>query len=88
MSNKLSKEAYVGISGQDYVPYITDKSKKGANIPVIIIGIVLATVFASSTVYSVMKSGLTVASETSGVIIDSMLVGAFTKDRDILGKLI
>ena len=39
MKNKLPKEAYGGVHGKDYVPYITDKSKKGANIPVMIIGI-------------------------------------------------
>ena len=37
MKNKLSKEAYGGVHGKDYVPYINDKSKKGANLVVIII---------------------------------------------------
>lgn len=86
MSNKLPKDAYGGVSGKDYVPYITDKSKKGASIPVLIIGIVLATVFAASTAYSGMKSGLTVAAGIPGAIIGSMLVGAFAKDSGILGK--
>ena len=86
MSNKLPKEAYGGVSGKDYVPYITDKSKKGANIPVLIIGIVLSTVFAASTAYSGMKSGLTVAAGIPGAIIGSMLVGAFAKNSGILGK--
>ncbi len=86
MSNKLSKDAYGGVSGKDYVPYITDKSKKGTNIPIIIIGILLSTVFAASTAYSGMKSGLTVAAGIPGAIIGSMLVGVFAKDRGILGK--
>ncbi|MCC3864147.1 oligopeptide transporter, OPT family [Terrisporobacter petrolearius] len=86
MSNKLPKEAYGGISGKDYVPYITDKSKKGANIPVLIIGIILSTVFAASTAYSGMKSGLTVAAGIPGAIIGSMFVGVFAKDKGILGK--
>ncbi len=86
MSNKLSKNAYGGVSGKDYVPYITDKSKKGTNIPIIIIGILLSTVFAASTAYSGMKSGLTVAAGIPGAIIGSMLVGVFAKDRGILGK--
>ena len=86
MSNKLPKDAYGGVSGKDYVPYITDKSKKGASIPVLIIGIILATVFAASTAYSGMKSGLTVAAGIPGAIIGSMLVGAFAKDSGILGK--
>ena len=28
MKNKLPKEAYGGVHGKDYIPYITDKSKK------------------------------------------------------------
>lgn len=86
MSNKLSKEAYGGISGKDYVPYITDKSQKGVNISVLIIGIILSAVFAASTAYSGMKSGLTVAAGIPGAIIGSMFIGIFAKDKGILGK--
>ncbi len=86
MKNKLPKEAYGGVSGKDYVPYITDKSKKGTNFAVMMIGIVLAALFAASTAYSGMKSGLTVAAGIPGAIIGSMLVGVFAKDKGILGK--
>lgn len=86
MSNKLPKDAYGGVSGKDYVPYITDKSKKGTNVSVLLIGVFLATIFAASTAYSGMKSGLTVAAGIPGAIIGSMLVGAFAKDSGILGK--
>lgn len=86
MKNKLSKEAYGGVNGKDYVPYIKDKSKSGTNIAVIIIGIVLATIFAASTAYSGMKSGLTVAAGIPGAIIGSMFIGLFAKDKGILGK--
>lgn len=86
MKNKLPKEAYGGVHGKDYVPYITDKSKKGTNIAVMIIGIVLATIFAASTAYSGMKSGLTVAAGIPGAIIGSMFIGVFAKNKGILGK--
>lgn len=86
MKNKLSKEAYGGVHGKDYVPYITDKSKKGANAAVLIIGIILSVIFAASTAYSGMKSGLTVAAGIPGAIIGSMLIGVFAKSRGILGK--
>ncbi len=46
MKKKLPKEAYGGVSGKDYIPYITDKSKSGTNIAVLIIGIILSAVFA------------------------------------------
>ena len=86
MSKKLSKEAYGGVSGKDYIPYITDKSKKGTNFAVIMIGIVLAALFAASTAYSGMKSGLAVAAGIPGAIIGSMFVGVFAKSKGILGK--
>ena len=86
MEKKLPKEAYGGVSGKDYVPYITDKSKKGLNFAVMMIGIILAAVFAASTAYSGMKSGLTVAAGIPGAIIGSMLIGAFARSKGILGK--
>ena len=86
MSKKLSKEAYGGVHGKDYVPYVTDKSKKGTNFAVIMIGIVLAALFAASTAYSGMKSGLAVAAGIPGAIIGSMFVGVFAKGKGILGK--
>ncbi|MDK2561989.1 oligopeptide transporter, OPT family [Romboutsia sedimentorum] len=86
MNKKLSKEAYGGISGKDYIPYITDKSKSGGNVAVLIIGLVLAIVFAASTTYSGMKAGLTVAAGIPGSIIGSAFVGAFARQKGILGK--
>ena len=86
MENKLSKEAYGGVHGKDYVPYINDKSKKGVNLTVLIIGIILSTLFAATTAYSGMKSGLTVAAGIPGAIIGSMLIGVFAKSKGILGK--
>ena len=86
MKNKLSKEAYGGIPGKDYVPYINDKSKNGTNVAVMIIGVILAVIFAASTAYSGMKSGLTVAAGIPGAIIGSMLIGVAAKSKGILGK--
>ena len=86
MGKKLPKEAYGGVHGKDYIPYLNDKSKKGSNISVLIIGAVLSAIFAASTAYSGMKSGLTVAAGIPGAIIGSMLIGVFAKDKGILGK--
>ena len=86
MNKKLSKEAYGGVNGKDYVPYINDKSKKGTNLAVLLIGIVLAALFAASTAYSGMKSGLTVAAGIPGALIGSMRIGVFAKSKGILGK--
>ncbi|XTR38163.1 OPT family oligopeptide transporter [Paraclostridium tenue] len=86
MNKKLPKGAYGGVSGKDYVPYITDKSKTGGNIAVLIIGLILASVFAASTAYSGMKAGLTVAAGIPGAIIGSAFVSMFAKHKGILGK--
>ncbi|HBF6509134.1 TPA: oligopeptide transporter, OPT family, partial [Clostridioides difficile] len=66
--------------------YITDKSRTGGNVAVLIIGIILAAIFAASTTYSGMKAGLTVAAGIPGAIIGSAFVGAFARSKGILGK--
>ncbi|MBU3073763.1 OPT family oligopeptide transporter [Clostridium estertheticum] len=86
MDKKLSKGAYGGIAGKDYVPYVSTGSKSGGNVAVLIIGIFLAALFAASTAYSGMKSGLTVAAGIPGSIIGSAFIAAFAKKKGILGK--
>ena len=86
MDNKLSKDAYGGVAGKDYVPYVSSGSKSGGNVAVLIIGIILAVLFAASTAYSGMKSGLTVAAGIPGSIIGSAFIAAFAKQKGILGK--
>lgn len=86
MDHKLSKDAYGGVAGKDYVPYISTGSKSGGNTVVLIIGIILAVIFAASTAYSGMKSGLTVAAGIPGSIIGSAFIAAFAKQKGILGK--
>ncbi|MCI4837182.1 oligopeptide transporter, OPT family [Clostridioides difficile] len=86
MNKKLPKGAYGEVSGKDYVPYITDKSRTGGNVAVLIIGIILVAIFAASTTYSGMKAGLTVAAGIPGAIIGSAFVGAFARSKGILGK--
>ncbi|NMM62940.1 OPT family oligopeptide transporter [Clostridium sp. P21] len=86
MDNKLSKNAYGGISGKDYIPYISKGSRSGGNGAVLIIGIILAALFAASTAYSGMKSGLTVAAGIPGSIIGSAFIAVLAKQKGILGK--
>ncbi|KGK90258.1 oligopeptide transporter, OPT family [Clostridium sp. HMP27] len=86
MDNKLSKYAYGGVAGKDYVPYVSSGSKSGGNVVILIIGIILAALFAASTAYSGMKSGLTVAAGIPGSILGSALIAAFSKQKGILGK--
>ncbi|MDU7966181.1 MAG: oligopeptide transporter, OPT family, partial [Paeniclostridium sordellii] len=60
--------------------------KTGANVIVLIIGIILATIFAASTAYSGMKAGLTVAAGIPGSIIGSAFIAALASGKGILGK--
>ncbi|WP_461214997.1 OPT/YSL family transporter [Lacticaseibacillus sp. GG6-2] len=53
---------------------------------VIMVGVVLAAIFAASTAYSGMKAGLTVAAGIPGAIIGSGLVQAFAKAQGMQGK--
>ena len=86
MDKKLSKEAYGGVSGKDYVPYISSGSRLGGNIAVLIIGILLAALFAASTAYSGMKAGLTVAAGIPGSILGSVFITIFAREKGIHGK--
>ena len=86
MQKKLPKEAYGGVHGKEYIPYVNDSVRIGGGIAVLIIGAVLAILFAASTAYSGMKSGLTVAAGIPGSIIGSGLITLFAKKRGILGK--
>ncbi|SET30147.1 OPT family oligopeptide transporter [[Clostridium] polysaccharolyticum] len=86
MEKKLPKGAYGDVDGKEYIPYVTQKDRTGGNGAVFIIGAVLAILFAASTAYSGMKSGLTVAAGIPGSIIGSGLVAVFAKRRGILGK--
>ncbi|MDF2950394.1 MAG: peptide transporter, partial [Sedimentibacter sp.] len=86
MDKKLSKDAYGNIPGNKYVPFISSGSKLGGNGAVLIIGIILSVLFAASTAYSGMKSGLTVAAGIPGSIIGSALISAFSKKKGLLGK--
>lgn len=86
MHKKLSKDAYGGVHGKDYVPYVSSGPRSGGNVAILIIGILLAALFAASTAYSGMKSGLTVAAGIPGSIIGSGFIAIFAKKKGILGK--
>ena len=86
MSDKLAKEAYGGVPGREYIPYVSQGSKSGGNAAVLLIGSLLAALFAASTAYSGMKAGLTVAAGIPGSILGSVFVALFAKQKGILGK--
>lgn len=86
MNQKISKNAYGGVAGKDYVPYLTDQTKLGGSVPVLVIGLILAIIFSASTAYSGMKAGLTVAAGIPGSILGSVFLTIFSKKSGLLGK--
>ncbi len=83
MKKRLSKNAYGGVKGSEYVPFNTDETltKTENSYLVLIIGIILAIIFAASTTYSGMKTGLTVAAGIPGTVIGAGIMKAFGKDN-------
>lgn len=81
---KLSKDAFGGVKGSDYKPYVENAPKKSGSQLVLLFGLLLSALFAASTAYSGMKAGLTVAAGIPGAIIGSGLVSGFVKPKSIL----
>lgn len=86
MSKKLSRGAYGGVAGKDYEPYLTGSNNRGGSPVILIIGIIMAIIFAASTAYSGMKVGLTVAAGIPGAILGSGLIAVFAKQKGIASK--
>ena len=83
---QLSKTAYGGIEGKNYIPYEDGRKKKAGNPIVLIIGIILAALFSASTAYSGMKAGMTVAAGIPGAILGSGLLSIFIRKNNFLMK--
>ncbi|KAI0981412.1 hypothetical protein GJ496_010329 [Pomphorhynchus laevis] len=68
--NQLPHDAYGGVEGSKYIPFISDRTGiKEMSIATIIIGILLAILFGASNTYSGLLSGLTVAAGIPGAIL-------------------
>lgn len=81
--NKLPHGAYGGVSGKDYVPYVTDKTGiQESSAIVVVFGIILAFVFCASNAYSGLLSGLTVAAGIPGAIVGAGMMGMVAKGKN------
>lgn len=85
MEKKISKQAYGGVEGSQYKPYIAKEAKLREITPqVIIIGIILAILFAASNAYAALTAGMTVAAGIPGAILGSGLLALFSKKSNAL----
>ena len=84
-ARKLSKDAYGGIKGEDYVPFIPSTvvmpEMTGYSI---ILGILFAILFAAANTYLGLKVGLTISAGIPGAILATGLFKAFFKRNNIL----
>ncbi len=90
MNKRLSKYAYGGVDGKAYTPFTTDSELKKTenNKLIIIVGILLAILFAASTTYSGLKTGITVAAGIPGAVIGGSIIKALKRDNVLAPTLL
>lgn len=82
---KLSKSAYSGTAGKDYVPYIpTAEAMPEMTGYSIIIGIIFALIFAAANTYLGLKVGLTISAGIPGAILATGLLKGLFRRNNIL----
>jgi len=82
---KLPKEAYGGIKGEDYKPFVGSNEKSPeATVYSIILGILSAVIFAAANTYLGLKVGLTISAGIPGAIIATGLFRSLFKRNNIL----
>jgi len=90
MKKKLSINAYGGIKGEDYVPFIpTSEVMPETTGYSIIIGILFACIFAAANTYLGLKVGMTISAGIPGAILATgLLKGAFKRNSILEANMI
>lgn len=84
-SKKLSHDAYGGINGEDYIPFIpTDEAMPEFSVYSIVMGAVFAMIFAAANTYLGLKVGLTIAAGIPGAILATGIFKGLFKRNNIL----
>lgn len=86
----LSHDAYGGIKGEDYVPYIPSNAiLPEFTVTSIIMGMILAVVFGATNAYLGLKVGMTVsASIPAAVVATALLKGILKKDSILEANIV
>ncbi len=84
-SKKLPKQAYGGVKGEDYIPFIpvTEPVPESTGHS-IIMGIIFAVIFAAANTYLGLKVGLTISAGIPGAILATGLLKSIFKRNSIL----
>lgn len=84
-TKKLPKEAYGGVKGEDYVPFVPiTESASELTAHSIIMGIIFAVIFAAANTYLGLKVGLTISAGIPGAILATGLLKSIFKRNSIL----
>ena len=84
-SKKLPKQAYGGVKGEDYVPFVpASESMPEATGYSIVMGILFAVIFAAANTYLGLKVGLTISAGIPGAILATGLLRSIFKRNSIL----
>lgn len=84
-SKKLPKQAYGGVKGEDYVPFVpVTESVPESTGHSIIMGIIFAIIFAAANTYLGLKVGLTISAGIPGAILATGLLKTIFKRNSIL----
>lgn len=82
---KLSQGAYIGVSGEDYTPFIAAKEAlPELTIFAIIIGCILSVVFAAANTYLALKVGMTIAAGIPAAVLGTGILKSIFKRNNIL----
>lgn len=84
-SKRLSRSAYGGVRGEDYIPYVpTTEVVPEATGYSIIMGILFAVIFTAANTYLGLKVGLTISAGIPGAILATGLLKSIFKRNSIL----
>lgn len=86
----LSHEAYGGINGENYIPYIpVEKAMPELTVVSIVIGCIFACIFGAANTYLGLRIGMTIAAAIPGAILATgILKGIFQRNNILESNMI
>ena len=90
INKKLSSNAYGGIKGEEYIPFVpTSEVMPETTGYSLIIGIIFACIFAAANTYLGLKVGMTISAGIPGAILATgLLKGAFKRNSILEANMV
>ncbi|MGB9809455.1 MAG: OPT family oligopeptide transporter, partial [Caldanaerobacter sp.] len=84
-NRKLSHEAYGGVHGSEYIPFIpADKVLPELTVVAVIVGSLFAIIFAAANAYLGLKAGMTISAAIPAAVLATALLKGLFKRNSIL----